>query len=146
MHLRTLALGNNSTSSNETRAILMQFEDITEVLDRLHLDDKTLLAVVAPNNTFVADAGLTEDLIHAAPRDGIAQVPSSGHDYQVLQLPIIDHEKHEIGEVVMARRVDGMLMLFPHARLVFVLAMLAALGVAIGTTLRARRITGARVA
>jgi serine/threonine protein kinase len=146
MHLRTLALGNNSTSSNETRAILMQFDDITEVLERLHLDDKTLLAVVAPNNTFVADAGLTEDLIRAAPRDGIAQVRSSDHDYQVLQLPIVDHEKHEIGEVVMARRVDGMLMLFPHARLVFVLAMLLALGVAIGTTLEARRITGARVA
>jgi serine/threonine protein kinase len=146
MHLRTLALGNNSTHSNETRAILIQFDDITEVLERLHLDDKTLLAVVAPNNTFVGDAGLTEDLIRAAPRDGIAQVQSNGHDYQVLQLAITDHEKHEIGEVVMARRVDGMLMLFPHARLVFVLAMLAALGVAIGTTFRARRITGARVA
>ena len=64
----------------------------------------------------------------------------------MLQLPIKDHEKHEIGELVMARRVDGILMLFPHARLVFVLAMLVALGVAIGTTVKARRITGARVA
>ncbi|MEO8846665.1 MAG: serine/threonine-protein kinase [Kofleriaceae bacterium] len=146
MHLRTLALGNSSTSSNETRAILLQFEDIADVLERLRLDNKTLLALVAPNHTFVADAGLTEELIRAAPRDGIAQVHSGGHDYQVLQLPIIDHEKHEIGELVMARRVDGMLMLFPHARLVFALAMLLALGVAIGTTLEARKITGARIA
>ena len=146
MHLRTLALGNNSTSSNETRAILLQFEDIKELLNQLELDSKTQLAIVAPNNTFVADTGLSDDLIRAAPRDGIAQVHNHDHDYQVLQLPIMDRDKHEIGQLVMARRVDGMLMLFPHARLLFVLAMLAALGIAIGTNLKARQITGARVA
>jgi hypothetical protein len=39
-----------------------------------------------------------------------------------------------------------MLMLFPHARLVFVLALLTALGVAAGTLLKARQLTGARAA
>ncbi len=146
MHLRTLALGNDTTGANETRAILMQFEDIGTVLDDLRLDAKTLLAIVAPTGAAVADPGLDDALIRAAPRDGIAQVRAHGHDYQVLQLPVLDHEHHEIGEVVMARRLDGVLMLFPYARLVFVLAALLALAVAIATTIEARRLTGARAA
>jgi hypothetical protein len=105
-----------------------------------------LLAIVAPNNTAVADQGLTDQLIAVAPRDGIAQVHDRDHDYEVLQFPVNDQNHHEIGHVVMARRVDGMLMLFPHARLVFVLALLVALGVAAGTLLKARQLTGARAA
>ena len=137
MQLRTLALGNNSTSSNETRAILLQFEDISAVLERLKLDKETLLAIVAPNGTSVADPGLTDEVIRAAP----------GHsgDYQVLQLPI-DNQGHQIGEVVMARKNLGGIALFPQARIVLTLALIAALGIAIGTSIKVRRITGARVA
>ena len=146
MHLQTLALGNDTTGANEARAILVQFEDVGHLLEDLRLDPRTLLAIVAPNNTSVADEGLTDELIAVAPRDGIAQVHDRDHDYEVLQFPVNDREHHEIGHVVMARRVDGMLMLFPHARLVFVLALLAALGVAAATMLKARQLTGARVA
>ena len=101
---------------------------------------------VAPNNTSVADPGLTDELIAVAPRDGIAQVHDREHDYEVLQFPVTDREHHEIGHVVMARRVDGMLMLFPHARLVFALALILALGVAAATLAKARQLTGARAA
>jgi len=146
MHLQTLALGNNTTGANEARAILVQFEDVGHLLEDLRLDPQTLLAIVAPNETSVADPGLTDDLIAVAPRDGIAQVHDRDHDFEVLKFPISDREHHEIGHVVMARRVDGMLMLFPHARLVFVLALLAALGLAAATLVKARQLTGARAA
>ncbi len=144
MHLRTLALGNKATDSNETRAILLQFEDINEILSDLRLDDETLFAVVAPNNTLVADPGLDESVVRAAPRDGIAQVAQRGHEYRVLSFPMID-DHHEIAQVVMARKVDGVLTLFPHARLLFAIAALGAIALACGTALQARKITGARV-
>ena len=146
MHLQTLALGNDTTGANETRAILVQFMDVDRFLADLRLDPHTLLAVIAPNNTVVADPGLDDALIRTAPRDGISQVERDGHDYQVLQFPIIDHDKHEIGDIVMARRVDGVLMLFPHARALFALATILALGLAITTLLKARQLTGARAA
>ena len=144
-HLRTLALGNATTNSNETRAILLQFEDINEILGDLRLDDETLFAVVAPNNTFVADPGLDESIVRAAPHDGIAQVSARGHEYRVLQFPMVD-DHHEIAQIVMARKVDGVLSLFPHDRLLFALAAIGALSLALGTAWQARTITGARVA
>jgi|GEM_PF-2100143 len=144
-HLRALTLGNNATSSNETRAILLQFEDLNEIIADLRLDDETLFAVVAPNNTFVADLGLDESIVRAAPRDGIAQVSEHGHEYRVLQFPVVD-DGQEIAQIVMARRVDGVLTLFPHARLLLALAALFALSLACGTAWQARKITGARVA
>lgn len=143
-HLRTLALGNNATSSNETRAILLQFEDINEILGDLRLDNQTLFAIVAPDHTFVADPGLDERLVRAAPRDGIAQVSAHGREYRVLQFPIVDGH-HEIAQIVMAREVDGVLTLFPHARLLFALATIGALSLALVTAWHARTITGARV-
>ena len=50
-----------------------------------------------------------------------------------------------LGHVIMARELGGVVSgLFPGARAVFALAMLAALGVAAAAALWARRITGAR--
>jgi hypothetical protein len=49
-----------------------------------------------------------------------------------------------IGSVVMARELGGGLALFPHARLLFALAMFGALGLFVATALRARQITNAR--
>jgi hypothetical protein len=46
----------------------------------------------------------------------------------------------------MAQRMDSVLSLFPNARVVFAIGMVAALGLALATMFRARRITGARVA
>jgi len=47
-----------------------------------------------------------------------------------------------VGYVVMARELGGVLSgLFPGARLVFVLAAIGALGIAIGTWLRVRSLT-----
>jgi len=45
----------------------------------------------------------------------------------------------------MAQQMDSVLALFPHARGVFALALLGALGLAIGASVKTRRITGARV-
>ncbi|MEO6771745.1 MAG: serine/threonine-protein kinase [Kofleriaceae bacterium] len=146
MHLQALALGNDTTGANETRAILVQFEDAGRLLGDLRLDPETLLAIVAPNHTSVADEGLTDRLIALAPRDGIAQVHDRDHDYQVLQFPISDREHHEIGQVVMARRVDGMLMRFPRAALVLAIGLALALGIALATLAKARQLTGARAA
>jgi len=83
--------------------------------------------------------------VRAAPRDGIAQVSEHGHEYRVLQFPVVDDD-HEIAQIVMARKLDGVLTLFPHARLLFALAALVALSLALGTAWQARKITGARVA
>jgi hypothetical protein len=56
----------------------------------------------------------------------------------VLAKAIVDPNGQRVGLVVMASRVDGVLSLFPHARLVFAVAMIAAILVAIGMFVRAR--------
>ena len=47
--------------------------------------------------------------------------------------------------VVMARRIDTVLSLFPGARLVFALALVGCVLLAIATAIRARQVTDARV-
>jgi hypothetical protein len=65
--------------------------------------------------------------------------------YEVQALPLSGFGATALGRLVMAQRMDGVLSLFPHARMVFAIWMLGMLGLAIGTALKARRITGARV-
>ena len=145
MFARTLALGD--TANSEARAIYLQLEDGKQLLDDLEIDDKTLLALIAPDGTMIGDEGMTHELAAAAPPSGsIVEVDDRDHAYQVQAraVPGLDGVG-SIAQVVMARKLDGVLTLFPNARLVFLLAALGALGVALATAMRARQITGARV-
>ena len=147
MFARTLALGDTATGQSEARAIYIQLEDGKQLLDDLRLDDKALLALIAPDGTTIGDEGMTHELVAAAPSSGaIMEVDDRGHAYQVQAraVPGLDGNG-TIAHVVMARKLDGVLTLFPDARLVFVLAALGSLGIAIATALRARQIAGARV-
>jgi len=147
MFARVLALGDKARDRSEARAIYLELEDATPLLDELHLDEKTVLALVSPDGTSIANTGLSDVLVGAAPRSGdIANVSDRGHVYQVQSRAIHGFDgATEIARVVMARKLDGVLQLFPGASLVFALAALAALGVAVATAMRARQITGARV-
>ncbi|MBL0214352.1 MAG: serine/threonine protein kinase [Myxococcales bacterium] len=119
-----------------------QFFQIVEargLLDQIRLDD-TLLSIVAPDGTPVGD--VPEPLVAAGPRIGQAEITLDGVVYELEARPLVGPGTTEIGRLVMAQRMDGVLSLFPNARLVFVLGMLAMLGLAVGTAVRARRIMG----
>jgi hypothetical protein len=123
-----------------------QFFQIVEargLLDQIRLDD-TLLSVVAPDGTPVGD--VPDRLVAIAPAEGQAELTLDGVAYEVQARPLTGFGAKPIGRLVMAQRMDGVLSLFPNARVVFAIGMVAALGLALATMLRARRITGARVA
>jgi len=50
----------------------------------------------------------------------------------------------QYARVVMARRYDAVLSLFPGARTVFAIALILAIALGIGTAWRARQVVGAR--
>jgi predicted Ser/Thr protein kinase len=116
----------------------LQLVEASSLLDQIRLDD-TLLSIVAPDGTGVGDVPAA--LVAVAPGEGQAEIGLDGTAYEIQALPLTSFG----GRLVMAQRMDGVLSLFPNARMVFALGMLAMLGLAIGTALKARRITGARV-
>ena len=118
---RTLLLNKVPTSQ------LMQVLDAATLLGNVRLDRTTKLSLVAPDGTSIGDVP-----------------PDLAADEWVVSTVPIAFDGAPIGSVVMARELGGGLALFPHARLLFALAMLAALGVFGGTALRARQITNAR--
>ena len=62
----------------------------------------------------------------------------------MLAQPIRGFDNQIVGNVVMARKLDSVLLsLFPGARLMFTLAMLGALAVAVVSALRMRQIAQA---
>ena len=128
---RTLALG-------EARSQFLQIVDAGQLLDQIRLDD-TLLSLVAADGTPVGD--VPASVVQAAPTTGQRTLTHDGTTYEVQSLPLTGFD----GRIVMAQPMDSVLALFPNARVVFLLAMLAALVTALGTAIRARRITGARV-
>ncbi|HEX4449671.1 MAG TPA: serine/threonine-protein kinase [Kofleriaceae bacterium] len=129
--LQTLALG----ETPEARAIYLVLEDGKLVLDDLRLDDKTTLALVAPDGTAIGDEGITSAQIEAATtRKGVVELGSE----ELQARPLLGLDEKPIATVVMARHLDGVLTLFPHAQLVFALAALAAIAAAAATALRAR--------
>src|SRR5262249_5683410 len=121
------------------------------LLEQLELDKKnkrTLLAVVAPDGTMIADPGLTREMADAARHDGATTtVTANGQEFMVQSVAMNGVEgQGEIARVIMARKLDGVLQLFPGARLVFALATIGMLLIAVATALRARAISGARIA
>jgi predicted Ser/Thr protein kinase len=118
---RTLLLNKVPTSQ------LMQLLDAATLLHNVRLDKATKLSLVAPDGT------------------SIGEVPGdlAADEWVVSTVPIA-FDGTSIGSVVMARELGGGLALFPHARLLFALAMFASLGLFGATALRARQITNAR--
>lgn len=120
-------------------ALFMQVADGERILDDIRLDKATRLALVAESGETVGD--VPDEVIAAAPDDdSIAQVSSDGDMYMVQAQTVAGMPEVR---VVMARPVGGVLALFPHARVVFALAMFVALGAAGACWYRARRIAGA---
>ena len=129
---RTLALG-------EARSQFLQIVDAGQLLDQIRLDD-TMLSLVAADGTPVGD--VPPAVVSAAPVVGQRSITVDGTSYEVQALPLTGFD----GRLVMAQPMSSVLALFPNARVVFLIAMFAALVTALGTAIRARRITGARVA
>ncbi len=130
---RTLSLG-------EARSQFLQIVEASTLLDQIRLDD-TMLSLASSDGTLVGDVPTA--VVHAAAPDGQSSVVVDGTTYEVQALPLSGFVG---GRIVMAQRSSSVLALFPNARIVFLIAMLAALATALGTAIRARRITGARVA
>jgi serine/threonine protein kinase len=142
---RTLALGDKATEGSEARGFYLQLQDAKQLLDEIALDKQTLLALVAHDGTAIGEVPLA--LIKAAPADDtIEEVRVDGVSYHVQSLPMTGlADQGTIAHVVMARPLDGVLSLFPFARLVFALAALAALLLAATTYANARKLTNATI-
>jgi hypothetical protein len=138
---RTLALGDKASEGNEARGFYMQLQDGAQLLDEIALDKQTRLALVALDGSAIG--GLPRALIEAAPADEqSAEVRVDGGVYQVQTLPMSGLAgQGTIAHVVMARPLDGVLSLFPGARLVFAIATFGALLLAATTYATARKLT-----
>jgi Protein kinase domain len=131
------------------RVLYMVMYDGDQILRDISLDprtgggDTTELALVADGTR----AGkLAPELVAAAPASGeITEVRFAGSSYEVQARPMRTTTGEEYARVVMARRIDTVLSLFPGARLVFALTLVAAILLAVATAIRARQVTDARV-
>jgi hypothetical protein len=142
---RTLALGDKASEGSEARGFYLQLQDGKQLLDEISLDKQTLLSLVALDGTSIG--ALPAALLAAAPADDeSAEVRVDGRTYQVQSLPMTGlAEQGTIAHVVMARPLDGVLSLFPGARLVFALTAFAALLLAATTYANARKLTNATI-
>ncbi len=136
---RTLLLNGEASSQ------LFQVLEAVRQIDAIRLDDETLISFVAPDRTAVGD--LSPELVALAPLEGRQFIT---HDvgavtYDLQTIPLSGTDGDVVGHVVLAHAEKDVLSLFPHARLLFALALGLALALAIGTSLRARQITHARV-
>jgi serine/threonine protein kinase len=139
---RTLALGDKATEGSEARGFYLQLLDARQLLDEISLDKQTLLSLVALDGTAIGD--LPAQLLDVG--DDSAEVRVDGRVYQVQSLPMTGLAgQGTIAHVVMARPLDGVLSLFPGARLVFALTAIGALLLAATTYANARKLTKARI-
>ncbi len=125
---RTLSVGETARSQ------FLQIVAARQLLEDIRLDDETDLSLVSLDGT--VDGTVSSEIGTSAP-EGV----------QVRTIPLSNplvQGGEPIGRLVMARPIDSVLSLFPHARTVFALAMLAAILAALFTSQRARAITGAR--
>ena len=142
---RTLALGDKASEGSEARGFYLQILDGSQLLDQIALDKQTSLALVALDGTAIGE--LPPALIAGAPADEQStEVRASGRTYQVQSLPMMGLAgQGTIAHVVMARPLDGVLSLFPGARLVFALTAIGALLLSATTYLNARHLANARI-
>ena len=138
----TVSFGESAGS--EARVLFFDLLDGGKLLKHLDLDPQTRLALVAPDGTATGD--LPTELLDAAHRQ-ISEVAYAGDEYQVQERDVPGLEgQPPIGRVVMARKIGGVLSLFPGSRVVFAVATLLSIALAGYAAWRARRITQARIA
>jgi hypothetical protein len=136
LYTRTLVLGNDKTK--EVASAFIQAVDAARLFGEIRLDERTRLAIVAPDGTAIGD--VPASLVRVA-TPGTTEASAAGTLYQVQALPIRGFDNQIVGSVVMARKLDSVLLsLFPGARLVFALALIAALALAIAAFLRTRQV------
>jgi hypothetical protein len=141
IYTRTLVLGNDK--NKEVASAFIEEVDAAKLFGEIRLDEQTRLAIVAPDGTAIGNVP-TALIKVAAATTRTKTAMADGAMYHVLAQPIRGFDNQVVGNVVMARRLDSVLLsLFPGARLVFALMMVVAIGVAIGCALRTRQITGA---
>ena len=70
---RTVALGDKASGASEARALYLQLQDGKQLLDDVRLDDQTLLALVAPDGTSIADDHMPAALVASRTRDAIVE-------------------------------------------------------------------------
>jgi len=138
LYTRTLLLGNDRTK--EVASAFIEEVDAARLFGEIKLDEQTRLSIVAPGGTAIGN--VPPALVRvAAVTAGTAEAAAGGATYQVLAQPIRGFDNQIVGDVVMARKLDSVLLsLFPGARLMFTLAMLSAVAVAIASALWMRRI------
>jgi hypothetical protein len=138
-YTRTLVLGNDRTK--EVASAFIEAVDAARLFGEIRLDERTLLSIVAPDGTAIG--AVPPELVKvAAATTGTAEASADGAIYQVLAQPIRGFDNQVVGDVVMARKLDSVLLsLFPGARLVFALAMIAAILLGAAAALTMRRIT-----
>jgi serine/threonine protein kinase len=138
LYTRTLVLGNDKTK--EVASAFIEEVDAARLVGEIRLDEQTRLSIVAPDGTAIGN--VPPSLVSlAAATTGTTEATVDGLLYQVLAQPIRGFDNQVVGDVVMARRIDSVLLsLFPGARRVFALTMLAALLLATASALRMRQI------
>ena len=138
LYTRTLVLGNGPTK--EVASAFIEEVDAARLFGEIRLDEQTRLSIVAPGGTAIGN--VPPALVQAAAAThGTTDARVAGAVYQVLAQPIRGFDNQVVGDVVMARRIDSVLLsLFPGARLVFALTMIAAIAIAIASVLRMRQI------
>jgi len=139
LYTRTLVLGTGRTK--EVASAFIEEADAARLFGEIRLDEQTRLSIVAPDGTAIGDVpAVLVELATASSHTAEAAV--GGVMYQVLAQPIRGFDNQIVGDVVMARRLDSVLLsLFPGARLVFTLAMIGAVGLAVAAALRMRQLT-----
>ncbi len=151
-----------SGETKEINGVLVQTIDAAELIDEIRLDDKMLLSVVTNEGLHVGQE-IPNAVIDAARDNTVIEIEHEGRQFQVRRQPLTALEdaiararwkaaklstpapeptKPPVGYIVMARELEGVLSgLFANARLMFVLAAILALGVAIATWARVRQLT-----
>jgi protein kinase-like protein len=141
IYTRTLVLGNDK--NKEVASAFIEEVDAAKLFGEIRLDEQTRLSIVAPDGTAIGNVPPVLVKL-AAVTAGTSSAAVDGAMFQVLAQPIRGFDKEVVGNVVMARRLDGVLLsLFPGARLMFALAMIGAIAVALAAALRMRQITRA---
>jgi Protein kinase domain/Putative zinc-finger len=141
IYTRTLVLGNDK--NKEVASAFIEEVDAAKLFGEIQLDEQTRLSIVTPDGTAIGSVPAA--LVQAAKAtDRIAEAAADGAMFQVLAQKIRGFDNQAVGDVVMARKLDSVLLsLFPGARLVFTLTMLGAMAIAIASALRMRQITRA---
>jgi predicted Ser/Thr protein kinase len=140
IYTRTLVLGNDK--NKEVASAFIEEVDAAKLFGEIRLDEQTRLSIVAPDGTAIGNVPAA--LVKIAAATGTTAAVVDGAVFQVLAQPIRGFDNQVVGNVVMARRLDSVLLsLFPGARLVFALTMIGAIAVVIVCALRTRQITRA---